>query len=458
MIYINNEKKFNLTLKTIKKNELKNELIIKKDFATTLIAEDKTIYLYLEKTNYSKVEVLEKLFKFAQTNEYDLNINVEEINACLGTETCYCRIISEVFFSSAQKNYSLKTVYAVKNKREINYNLIFNNCKSYKKIVNEIQITTEFTEFAKYLQNAPPNLMNSVVMAEEIAKKAQSVPSIKVTILNKKQIQDLNMNLLLSVNAASAIEPRVIILEYYGNPNTNEKIGLVGKGITFDTGGLSIKPSPFMKGMKFDMSGAAIVCSSLMAIAKAQLPVNITAVGCLTDNTVGSTATIPESIITSMNSKTVQIDNTDAEGRLVLADGITYSIRKLKVDKIIEMSTLTGACLISLGEEYTGVFTNCQEWADYLLKSAKETGELVWQLPVGESHKKYIRSSVFADISNIGPTRYGGASTAAAFLLEFAENKPFIHCDIAGSATSKDATGTGVLVKTLFNLFKTIYN
>ncbi|CAG8625772.1 7989_t:CDS:1 [Ambispora gerdemannii] len=184
------------------------------------------------------------------------------------------------------------------------------------------------------------------------------------------------MGLLLSVNAGSHHEPRVVILRYFGDKkNKNDVLGLVGKGITFDSGGYNLKSSAALETMKFDMSGAAVVCASFLNLAQSKSKKNIVAVACLTENAIGGHATLTESVITSMNGKTVEINNTDAEGRLVLADGITYAIQKEKVTKIITVATLTGACVLALGENVTGVMTNNRDFYQQFIQAAEKSQE-----------------------------------------------------------------------------------
>ncbi|KMQ95131.1 leucyl aminopeptidase [Lasius niger] len=262
----------------------------------------------------------------------------------------------EAILYGQHQTYSLKT--KKEQEKTIKYNLLSNaNLPEYTS-EEQIKTQSEFINFARNLQDMPPNILYPEIFANHISEKAKAIKNLKVTILDKKAIQDLGMNLLLAVNAGSYYEPRVVVLEYNGDSNSKEKLGIVGKGITFDSGGYSLKPSQFMKGMKFDMSGAAIVCNSALAVAKLGLKTNFVAVACLTENRIGGHATLVETIIKSMNGKTVEINNTDAEGRLVLADGITYAIRKGNATKVIELSTLTGAILIALGHYMTGAFSN----------------------------------------------------------------------------------------------------
>ena len=219
--------------------------------------------------------------------------------------------------------------------------------------------------------------MHSEHFADLITQAAAKHENVSATVLDKAAIKAENMNLLLSVNAASQYEPRVVILKYTGNPASDHSTAIVGKGITFDTGGISLKPSAFMKGMKFDMSGAAIASASLLAIAEAKLPVNVYSIACITDNTVDAQGTLVESVITSMHGKTVQIDNTDAEGRLAVADGINYSIRNLHCNEVIELSTLTGAILVALGAETSGVFGNNKAFLAEMVQACNHAHEAV---------------------------------------------------------------------------------
>jgi leucyl aminopeptidase len=232
---------------------------------------------------------------------------------------------------------------------DVIYNLVYSAVPEFDEIFTESEIKMEFVNFARDLQDLPPNEGISTKIAELIEAKAKTIEGVKIKIYNKAEIEKMGMGLLLAVNAGSEVEPRVVVLEYNGD-TSKPKTALVGKGITFDSGGYNLKPGNFMKGMKFDMSGAAIMSSTVMALAKAKAKANVMSVAMLTDNRIGGHATLTESVIKSYNGKTVQIDNTDAEGRLVLADGITYALRDGKADRVIESSTLTGAIVVALGK------------------------------------------------------------------------------------------------------------
>ena len=255
------------------------------------------------------------------------------------------------------------------------YYLITKNKKS-QKILDDSVLKLTAVNWARNLQDSPPNKLHAKEFAEAVKDKFNKFKNIEVEILDKKIIEKNKMGLLLAVNAGSHHEPRVVILRYFGDKKNKKNIlGLIGKGITFDSGGYNLKPSSSLQCMKFDMSGAAVVCASFLALAQEKPKINVVAVACLTENAIGGHATLTESVITSMSGKTVEINNTDAEGRLVLADGITYAVKKEKVTKIITAATLTGACVLALGENTTGVMTNNQEFYQQFSQAVQKSQE-----------------------------------------------------------------------------------
>ncbi|WP_424526393.1 M17 family metallopeptidase [Spiroplasma endosymbiont of Glossina fuscipes fuscipes] len=445
-----NDKKQDLTLEAVFKGDDINPLVVQENGVTTLISDQKTIYVYFEKAlTFKTAEDFIK--KFMSTIKYNLNIEVDTFKKGSEPNSHIFKALAEGTLYALNDSYTLKTTK--KEPKTYTINLI-HNCDKAATVFAEIKIKMEFVNFARMLQDTPPNLMYPEIFAEKITNAAKGIANLKVTVLDKKEIEKEKMGLLLSVNAGSYLEPRVVVLEYTGDSSNKEKVGLIGKGITFDSGGYNLKPSNAMTGMKFDMSGAAIVCSTVLALAKAQVKTNIAAVACLTENRIGGKATLTESVVTSMNGKTVQIDNTDAEGRLVLADGITYAIRKLNVDKLIEASTLTGAILVALGKWLTGVFANNDGWYDQFANAATNAHEGIWRMPILEEHTAVMHKTPIADLTNAESSRFAGSSTAAAFLCEFVEKKPYLHLDIAGTADTSDGRGTGVMIKTLFEMFK----
>jgi leucyl aminopeptidase len=303
------------------------------------------------------------------------------------------------------------------------------------------------------LGNAPPNLATPTFIgnrAEDVAKEV----GIKCTVYGKREIEKMKMGGLLAVNRGSAEEPRFIVLEY--SPRKAKKhVALVGKGITFDSGGISIKPSERMEEMKFDMCGAAAVIGTIQAAAMLALPVRITGVIASTDNLPSGSAYKPGDIITTMSGKTIEIVNTDAEGRVILSDALHYA-SELKPDHIIDYATLTGACVVALASEAAGLFSNNDELAQKLIECGERVGERLWRLPEWDDYKELIRSE-WADMKNSGG-RWGGAISAALFLKEFVNCPSWAHLDIAGTAymehetarEARGATGAGVRVTVAF--------
>ncbi len=284
---------------------------------------------------------------------------------------------------------------------------------------------------ARDLQNHPSNRMTPIIMGQR-ARAACAKAGVRCRVLGEKEIERLKMGALLSVAAGSAQPPRFIIMEHMKGKRSEKPIVLVGKGITFDTGGISIKPSSGMEEMKFDMSGGAAVIGAMYAVGLLKIKKNIVGLVPAAENMPGGRATRPGDIVKSMSGITVEIINTDAEGRLVLADGLNYA-KKYKPKAVIDLATLTGAIMIALGAEASGLFGTDQKLIDALRQSGERTGERCWQMPLWDEYDEQIKST-YADVKNIGE-RYGGAITAAAFLKKFTDY-PWAHIDIAGTAFS----------------------
>lgn len=314
----------------------------------------------------------------------------------------------------------------------------------------------EATDIARDLVDQPANIVNPETLAKKAVELGEEY-GFEVEILDEKEIEKLGMNLLLAVGRASITKPRLIVMRYLNEKDSAEKIGLVGKGLTYDTGGLCIKPADSMLEMKSDMAGAASVIGAMCAIAKGKVKKNVVAIVPACENAINENVYRPGDIIKSMNGKTVEIINTDAEGRLALADALTYAVRNEKVTEIVDLATLTGAILVSLGTITTGVFSNSDEKYAMIEKSSKLYGEKVWRMPIFDEYSELLKSTV-ADIKHTGG-RMGGSITAAKFLEVFVEGLPWIHMDIAGTAFNsgikwlkKGATGVGV--KTLYSYVK----
>ncbi len=320
------------------------------------------------------------------------------------------------------------------------------------------RVMAEATNFARDMINEPANFMTPGNMAQ-IAEEVAAEYELSCTILEREQMQELGMGALLGVAQGSQQPPKFIILKYEGGDSFNKSLGLVGKGITFDSGGISLKPSDSMADMKGDMSGGATVIAALRGIAQLKPKINITALIPATENLPSGTALKPGDVLKAMNGKTIEIANTDAEGRLILADALSYA-QKLELTPLLDVATLTGACHIALGDFATGAFTNNQDLLNKVIKAGDEAGEKLWQMPMYDEYKEQNKSEV-ADIKNTGG-RYGGAITAAQFLNEFTGDTPWVHLDIAGTFHSSKEKGylikgaTGVGVRTLINLVITL--
>jgi leucyl aminopeptidase len=324
------------------------------------------------------------------------------------------------------------------------FQLISDKAKSLQKkwddIHSKVLHTCESINFARNLVNEPPNVLHSEEMAKRIAEDAKKLKGVKVTVLTKKDIEKEKMGMFLAVNRGSAYEPRLVHLSYTPAKATSKTkhVALVGKGLTFDTGGYSLKPGASMINMKFDMAGAATLYAAFRSSVLNHAPVKISCYLGITDNAINSLATFPDSIVTARNGKTVEILNTDAEGRLVLGDVMDYACDD-KPDVMIDAATLTGAVLVALGTEVCGLMGNDQKLCDELLKSAKAKDEYLWQLPVIQEYRDSMKGSIsdLKNISNAGD-RNAGTAKAAAFLESFVKNEvKWAHFDIAGVGDSQ---------------------
>jgi len=310
----------------------------------------------------------------------------------------------------------------------------------------------EGVAIAKDLGNLPGNICTPTYLAEQ-AQDIGKRHGIKVEVLEQKDMEKLGMGSFLAVARGSRQPPKLIVMEYHGGARDQRPVALVGKGVTFDTGGISIKPSPEMDEMKFDMCGAASVLGTMKAIALMKLPMNVIGVVPATENMPDGNAVKPGDIVTTMSGQTVEILNTDAEGRLILCDALTY-VEKYKPGAVVDIATLTGAMVISLGNVATGLFANSDPLARELLAAGDTAWDRAWHLPLWDDYQEQLKSN-FADIPNIG-SRAGGAITAACFLSRFTKAYPWAHLDIAGTAwksgAEKGATGRPVAMLTHFLL------
>jgi leucyl aminopeptidase len=305
----------------------------------------------------------------------------------------------------------------------------------------EAVATADGSALARTLGNLPANICTPAYLADEAKKLAREF-KLELEVLERKDMEKLGMGALLAVARASHQPPKLIVLRYDGNSKSKKLLALVGKGITFDTGGISLKPAGEMDEMKYDMSGAASVLGAVRALAAMRAPVNVVGVIPACENMPGGHATKPGDVVTTLSGQTVEILNTDAEGRLILCDALSYAER-LKPDTVIDIATLTGAIVIALGHVATGLFANDQKLADEIRDAADDAWDRVWQMPLWEDYQEQLRSN-FADMANIGG-RPAGSITAASYLARFTRKLRWAHLDIAGTAwkSGRDKGSTG---------------
>jgi leucyl aminopeptidase len=326
----------------------------------------------------------------------------------------------------------------------------------------KLSIVSEGINFARDLINDNADEITPLKFAQCAEELAKKFPAVKTTIFDRKEIEKKKMGLLFAVGRGSQNGPYFIIMEYKGNPSSKERTAIIGKGITYDTGGLNLKPTGGIETMRSDMSGAATIMGTMQAVAALKLKTNLIGVIATTENPIGPEAYKPGDVYQSYLGKTVEISNTDAEGRLVLADAIAYTQEHLKPTRIIDFATLTGGMVVALGEEITGFFSNNEKLAKALQEAGEETYERVWRLPLLPEYKEHLKSTV-ADIKNAGG-RKASPCTAAIFLHQFVDEKiPWAHLDIAGTAFNDlkipyhTTQATGIGIRLMIQFLKNLY-
>ena len=329
--------------------------------------------------------------------------------------------------------------------------------KKVPKLIEGYELA-KISNIVKDLVNEQAEVLNPKELANRATKLGKEF-GFDVEILDEKKAQKLGMNAYLSVARAAYHRPYVIVMRYKGDAKSKYTFGLVGKGLTYDTGGLSLKPTDSMLTMRCDMGGAATMIGAMCSVAKMKLKKNVTCVVAACENSIGPNAYRPGDILTAMNGKTIEVTNTDAEGRLTLADALTYIVRKEKVNEVIDAATLTGAIMVALGEDVTGVFTNDDKMARKVIDASENWNEYFWQMPMFDLYKKNLKSS-YADMQNTG-VRWGGSTNAAKFLEEFIDDTKWVHLDIAGTAWASGANpyysqkgATGQVFRTVYSYIK----
>ncbi len=367
------------------------------------------------------------------------------------------RAVAEIFCAQLYKIPDLKTSARPKAPRLSSVSVAVADARGATAAAEGLRIGAAVGSglaLSRDLANLPPNVCTPTYLGNRARALAKDFASIKTKVLDERGIKALKMGAFLAVTQGSDQPPRLIVCEYRGANKNTAPICLIGKGITFDSGGISLKDPPAMDEMKFDMSGAATVLGTMRAVAELKLPVNLVVIIATCENMPSGGAVKPADIVTTMSGQTVEILNTDAEGRLILCDAITYS-RRFKPAAVIDVATLTGACIIALGNHFSGLMSNDQSLADELESAGIRADDRAWRLPVGEEYVDQLKSN-FADIANVGG-REGGACTAGSFLWKFAKDLQWAHLDVAGTAwlsgAQKGSTGRPVplLVDFLIN-------
>ena len=339
--------------------------------------------------------------------------------------------------------------------KKINFLVKPDEVRKYSRLSSRVKTVCQGTILAREWVSTPSNDKRPDRFARSIVTLARK-ENLKVTVLGEKELKQKKFGAIMAVAAGSMSKPRLLVLEH--NPRGATKtVALVGKGVTFDSGGINLKPSAGLDEMKADMSGAASVAATMITAAKLKSKLRVIGIIPIVENMPSGSASRPGDIIKSFDGKTVEIGNTDAEGRLILIDAISYGIKKYKPKTLIDMATLTGACVVALGEKIAGTFSFDDKLAEDIILSGQKTHERCWRMPLPEDYKELLKSD-FADLNNIGSTRYGGAITAALFLAEFVGDTRWAHIDIAGPAYAKKesaycgAGGTGFGVRLLCDL------
>lgn len=328
-------------------------------------------------------------------------------------------------------NFSVEAYKTTNNKTALERVIFVSN---ESKAFHQGRITGESINWARQLINEPSNRKPPRVLAERAQEMAASV-GLTVSVLGEDEIRELKMGALLGVSQGSEEPPRVVVLKHMGNSGSSKLLTYVGKGITFDTGGISLKSADGMEKMKYDMAGGATAMAALRTLALLRAPVNVMAIVPLAENMPSGKAQRPGDVVESMSGKTIEIINTDAEGRLILADGLAYA-QRLGATHLVDLATLTGAVRVALGPIRVAVLGNQQPFIDSFLAAAKRAGEKMWQMPLDDEYRDMIKSTV-ADVANSGG-RFAGVMTAAKFLQEFVGDLPWIHLDIAGTAWNEE--------------------
>jgi len=445
-------------LEIISIKEIIKNTSLKKNIISFNLNSKKKIFLINIKKNLNNYEIENlgaEFFEFIkELSIKNLFINAQTI------EKENKNLIVHFLHGLKLRSYEFNIYKSTKGEKVINLNVLLKS-KISKENQTKFKSIEIGTNFARDLVSEPPNVLFPKEYVNRLLKLKKF--GVKVTVYNESKMQKLGMNSLLGVGRGSSKESFLVTLEWYGNKkNKKSPLSFVGKGVCFDTGGISLKPAKFMEEMKYDMAGSAVVSGLIQSLAIRKAKVNAIGVVGLVENMPGGNAQRPGDIVKAYNGKTIEVLNTDAEGRLVLADALSFTEKKFKPKFIIDLATLTGAIIISLGEEYAGLFSNNDELSKKLSEVGEKVNEKVWRLPLHKNYDKLMNSNI-ADMQNINYSGGAGSITAAQFLQRFIEKTPWAHLDIAGMAFSKKAANlnpggaTGFGVRLLNQLIEDYY-
>ncbi|WP_381415167.1 M17 family metallopeptidase [Spiroplasma endosymbiont of Anurida maritima] len=403
--------------------------------------------------NKNKNRIIRELRKsFSQFKNKDIILNFENVKELKVIKLIYGAILFAVDTSFVLNKNAIENIDGIEYKTIIKTN----NYKELEKMLVEENIKYKYVSNSRYLQDGPPNIIDAECFCNffiwKLNQNKALKDKIKIKVVEKEELEERGMDLMLSVNKGSSKPMKMLVMEYMGNTKNTIDYALVGKGIIMDSGGYSIKPKWSQIDMKFDMAGASIVANAILGAAELNSNKNIVAIAPLTENLVGPSASLVGDIYKSYNGKFVEITNTDAEGRLVLADAITYAIKEYGPTNIIDIATLTGVVKMAMGANYTGAFSNNEDLYNLFLEKSQEENEDIWRLPLQQECKELLKSNV-ADLKNATPDLTYGLSVAPAFLEEFIEGNNWLHLDIAGSSALHNKS-TGVMVKSIINIIK----
>jgi leucyl aminopeptidase len=346
--------------------------------------------------------------------------------------------ISAIVEGSLLAMYSFDTYKKEKSEKSPNLSILVSNSKNAQKIISKTEIISQGVIYARSLANLPPNDCSPSRLAS-FANAVATKNKLKYKVFSKAELKKKGFGGISSVGQGSKNEPKLIILEHFKGRRGEKPIVLVGKAVTFDTGGISLKPSDKMDEMKFDKCGGCTVLGIMKAVSELKLPINVVGIIPSVENMPGGESYRPGDIVRLYSGKTAEILNTDAEGRLILADALSYGIKQYSPKSVIDFATLTGACIVALGNNVAALVSNNQQLSQKIKKSSEKTSEEIWQLPINDDYMDMIKSSV-ADMRNVGMGRAAGTITAAAFLANAVDDAPWAHIDIAGTAWTQDAS------------------